>query len=260
MIQVIHRAFNILELLARQPERIFSLTDISQTLKLNPSTCANILKTMADRHYVDRVGDRKGYMLGPMAYQLTGNDSFKRDLVAAAEGPMYRLTEQLNETSVLGVIRGTKRITIYDVASTQALHVRSSQERSVYETATGRLLLSFYGPAEREAFIQQAGLPEPKVWPEIESREYLEQALDKIRRDELAMTKSASHIVGLAVPVRRKENVIASLSVFLPDSRFNAVRKKEIVTALRRSAAEIEENLRLQAAAISEAQLANATR
>ena len=46
MIQVIHRALNLLEFIAQHPNREYSLTEIADQHQLNHGTCANILKTL----------------------------------------------------------------------------------------------------------------------------------------------------------------------------------------------------------------------
>ncbi len=51
------------------------------------------------------------------------------------------------------------------------------------------------------------------------------------------------HIKGFAVPVFNNTQVIAGLSVFLPEYRCTEVHEKEIIQAMKASAAEISEKL-----------------
>ncbi len=243
MIQVIHRALNILELIAKDPNKTLSLTEIADAQQLNYGTCANILKTLVDRKYVEQVGYKKGYRLGAMAYYLTGNYAYKRDLVLAAKVPMEHLKEAVNETSLLGVVVNNKRITIYSVESDQDLQARSKAERNVYETASGRLLLAFMTDKEIELYIEKYGLPPESMWSGMDSKENLLKELKKIQKDGMVRTKSARHIVGLAVPIRKRGEVVASLSVFLPEIRYTKEHGKQLVDSLRQSAAQIEANL-----------------
>jgi len=71
MIQGINKAFNILEFIANDPGKEYSLTEISDSLKFQRNTCANILKTLVSRGYVDQPKPKGGYKLGEMLYQLT---------------------------------------------------------------------------------------------------------------------------------------------------------------------------------------------
>ncbi|MCY7351729.1 MAG: IclR family transcriptional regulator [Cytophagaceae bacterium] len=243
MVLVIVKAFDILEFVARDQSRAFTLTEIAEALQLNQATCANILRTLVEKNYLEHVGRKKGYRLGPMAYNLTGSQAYGQNLVVAAKDAMENLTANLNETSLLGVLRNQKRYILHLVNSDQDLQVRSRTERSVYETATGRLLLAYLPDKEREAFLQTNGFPAEEIWPEASSAAGLEVALQKIRTDEFAPTHSRSHIIGLAVPIRNGPQVVAALSIFLPEIRCSTQRKKEIVVALRKAAEAISQRL-----------------
>jgi IclR family KDG regulon transcriptional repressor len=243
MVLVIVKAFDILEWVARDPGRAYSLTEIAEALQMNQATCVNILQTLVAKNYLEHLGRKKGYRLGPMAYNLTNNLSYSQNLVFAAKDEMEKLTTQLNETSILGIIRNQKRFIVHLVNSDQDLQVRSRTERNVYETATGRLLLAFMSDKERDSFLQSNGLPTEDNWPEATTPADLDTELAKIRRNELAVTLSKAHIIGLAVPIRKSGLVVASLSVFLPEIRCSASRQKEIVHALQQAAQVINERL-----------------
>ncbi len=243
MVLVIIKALDILEYIAQDPERAYTLTEISERLDLNQATCANILKTLVSKNYVEHLGRKKGYRLGPMAFNLTNSLGYNQNLVMAAKPEMEALTNQLNEGSLLGIIRNQKRLVLHMVNSDQDLQVRSKTERDVYETASGRLLLSYMSGKEIESFINVKGLPAPGVWKEVETREDLMRALEKIQREEIVITHSAKHIIGVAVPVKEKGKAIAALSLFLPEIRFPAPRKKEIVAVLKLAAENINKRL-----------------
>ncbi len=243
MVLVIIKALDILEYIAQDPERAYTLTEISERLDLNQATCANILKTLVSKNYVEHLGRKKGYRLGPMAFNLTNSLGYNQNLVMAAKPEMEALTNQLNEGSLLGIIRNQKRLVLHMVNSDQDLQVRSKTERDVYETASGRLLLAYMSGKEIEGFINVKGLPAPGAWKEVETREDLIRALDKIQREEIVITHSAKHIIGVAVPVKKNGKAIAALSVFLPEIRFPAPRKKEIVAALKLAAERINKRL-----------------
>jgi len=243
MVLVIIKALDIMEWVARDSGRTYSLTEIAEGLQMNQATCVNILQTLVSKNYIEHLGRKKGYRLGPMAYNLTNNLSYSQNLVLAAKVPMEELTAQLNETSILGIIRNQKRFIVHLVNSDQDLQVRSRTERSVYETATGRLLLAYFSPREQEAFWQSNGLPTADTWPEAATPYGLTVELSSIRAQELAITRSSSHIIGLAVPVRKDQQVTASLSVFVPEIRCSELRQKEITAALRACSLTISKRL-----------------
>ena len=78
MIQVINRALNILEIIAHDHNKEWGLSEIANELELNHGTCANILKTLVQRGYVEQMGLKKGYKLGiwPINSRLPMNTTY----------------------------------------------------------------------------------------------------------------------------------------------------------------------------------------
>ncbi len=243
MVLVVVKALDILEYIARDANRAYSLTEIAEGLNMHQATCVNILQTLVEKSYLEHLGRKKGYRLGPMAYNLTNNLSYSQHLVTAASAVMENLTAEVNETSILGVIRNQKRFIVHLVNSDQDLQVRSRTERSLYETATGRLLLAYLSNRERDSLIANIGLPAAAIWPEADTRAGLEAELAKIQADELCITLSPTHITGLAVPIRKQKLVIASLSIFLPEIRCTNDKKMALITALRQASTQIDRQL-----------------
>lgn len=232
MIQVIERAIDILEFVALHGKEPVQLIKIAEQVKLSQPTCANIVKTLVERNFLENVSRKTGYILGAGAYKLTGSLSYNQDLMLVAKPIMEELTTELNETSLLGVIRNNKRFILHSVLSDQDLQVRAKVEADVFGTASGRTMVAFLSPKELDTLLEAAGYPSDEVWAGAQTREGMEKLNKKIRKDNLAQTVSNKHIVGFAVPVYRKDKVIASLSVFLPESRLNASHKDQIIKAL----------------------------
>ena len=243
MIQVIHRALNLLEFIAQHPNRDYSLTEIADRHQLNHGTCANILKTLVTRGYVEQVGHKKGYRLGAMSYHLTRNPAYKRDLIAAADAPMQALTEAVNETSLLTIIVDNRRITLHAVECDRDIQARGNVNRTVYDSATGRLLLAYQSEMEQARFARTHGLPQPDEWPSITTEDQLLVALAEIRAAGLAIDITNRQIVGLAVPVHQRGAVVAALGVFLPEIRYTDAHREEIIRELKAAAKQVSEAL-----------------
>jgi DNA-binding IclR family transcriptional regulator len=242
MIQVINRAIDILEMLSQDLDKKYTLGEISDTFELNHSTCANIIKTMVNRGFV--VNDRKkgGYSLGPKVYYLTGNFSYKKELLEIASEPMKNLETKLNENCVLASMKDNNRIILHQVTNTHELQVNTSPEKNVYLTATGRVMLAFKTPIEQEKFIQEYGLPK-QMWPEVRSEKDLIIDLNKIKEKQMAIHHADSDIIGVAVPIFKKDKLIASLGVYLPETRFRYKKQELIFTELKNTAEYINKKL-----------------
>lgn len=236
MIQVIHRAFDILEYIASKKEEPQSLGDIADHFKLNHATCANIIKTMVNRRYLSQIGPKKGYVLGAKSYELSGG-TYKKDLLEAAKADMEDLTATLNENAVLAVLNGNMRIIVYSTFSQQDLQVRTSKEKDVFDSASGRLLFSMMSDAEISRFLVKYGYPSETVWKEASTETSLFDTVKQIREEQLAIQLTQNkQIIGLAVPVYVDKKVVASLSIYMPEYRYMLVDKTKVATLLRDTA------------------------
>jgi IclR family transcriptional regulator, KDG regulon repressor len=244
MVQVILKAFDIIELVAQRDGQSVSLTEISDELELNQATAANIITTMVSRGYIEHIGKKKGYRLGPAAYRLTNEIPYEQDLVVAAREVMDELTAKVNESCILGVLRNNKRYILHAVNAVQEVQVQLHSERNIYETATGRVLLAYLSEKDLNRFIQHSGLPDAGLWAEADTKERLVDALEKVKTEGVARTNFQNrHVRGFAVPITVNEQVIASLSVFLPEYRCSEAHEKAIIEGLKASAAAISQKL-----------------
>jgi len=244
MIRVLHKAFDMLEYLAQDAGRRRKLNEIAAQLKLNAGTCANILKTMVQRKYVDQEKARGGYMPGPMVYYLSRMKAYRADLVSLAEPLMADLVKRVNETVLLAVLHGGKRSIIIQINGNQGVQIDHNLFflRNIYETATGRLLLAHLKGDELRRVIAENGLPGAR-WPEAASLKKLESVLTVIRRQKLVYHQSLEDIMGVACPIRENDKVIAALGLFLPGFRFKGGHKAAIMQGLASTSAEINRKL-----------------
>ncbi len=244
MVQVVVRALDILEFVGQHGKEPVQLMKIAENAGLSQPTTFNIVKTLVAKKYLEQVDRKTGYRLGPGVFQFTGTLSYSQNIVDAAKDIMEELGKELNETCLLGVLRNKKRIVLHAVASNHDLLVRTRAESDIYPTATGRLLIAFLSEKELNNLVKVIGLPAEQVWPGVQTREALEKELAKIRKDQFVQTLfSFKHIVGYAVPIRKNKEVVASLSVFLPESRYTPQLKDKIARLTNRAAKKIKEHL-----------------
>jgi len=247
MIQVINRAFDILEFCAKNPEHVYPLSEIADQFNIHHTTCANILKTLVLRNYMENIGSKKGYRLGSMSYQLTGSSSFRRDLVQFAKNSMEDIVEELNETCILAVLRKTDmiRVVLHQVHGRNELTVRTNIEKKAYKSATGRLLLSYLPEKEISRMVVKFGLPDINDWRDASTQEKLFFELQKIRKEGVIFQYDSNHIVGIAVPIMKEEHVIASICVYMPEMRFCGSIKELTISRLRQVSIEVSKSLSL---------------
>ena len=220
MIQVINRALDIMELIAQNRAKTYSLSEIAVPLKLNTGTCANIIKTLVNRGYLEQESRKSGYRLGTMAYMLTGNYSHKHELMQIVPPIMEKLSKTLGEGCILSILKENIRVILHEVKSTHELQVVNKKEKDCYLTSTGRIILASYSEKEQKEFIRKYGLPSREIWPEVDDKDDLMTELRKIWKKQIAIQVSESQVIGLAIPIKKNEKVIASLGVYLPMTRY----------------------------------------
>ena len=240
MVQVIIRGFDILEFVARRDGHAITLTEISESLDLNQSTAANIIKTLVHKGYLEHIGKKKGYRLGPASFQLTNEIAYGQELISASQEVMEELTAQLSESCILGVLRNNKRFSLNAVNAKQEVLVRVHSEKNVYEEASGRILLAHLKDNEMRRFIEMNGLPDDELWPGAATLDGLKAELEAIRQKGIVATHLQDrHVRGFAVPVFSKGEAIAGLSVLLPEFRCSDKKEREIEKALKTAARKI---------------------
>lgn len=239
MIQVINRAIDILELLSRNIDQKLGLGDIANHLELNHSTCANIIKTLINRGYVEK---ENGYRLGPKAFYLGGDFSSQSTLLFKAMESLKLLNQTINEACILAVLRENIRITLHKEMSEHELQATTRDEKNAYLTATGRVLIANMNDQEKLHYIKKYGLPKG-MWPEVLDHNDLLTKLSNIVTEGIAIHYAESEIVGIAVALTQDNIVHASIGIYLPISRFTDQKKDFLIKQLKKTANEINSSM-----------------
>ncbi len=243
MIKVIDKVLDIIELLASDPDKVWPLSSIADPLAMNHGTCANILKTLVARHYVQRMPAKKGYQLGVKAYQLSGKREYKSELVKIAKTPMMRLTGLLNENTLLAVLEGNQRVALVRSNCRQAVQVITPPEKNAYDSSTGRLLIAMQEKEEVEQFIHRYGLPLSRSSNRAIAKSVFLKELEQIRKQGYSSWLPDDQILGIALPLYKDKKVIASISVYAPAYRCDTKKRKKILEELTKTATQINESL-----------------
>ncbi|MBR1705943.1 MAG: helix-turn-helix domain-containing protein [Bacteroidales bacterium] len=221
MIQVINRALDILEYLSRDRDGERTLGQIAGKTGLNNATCANIIKTLVQRGYIQHLGPKRGYRLGIMPLILSDQDAYFDLLADACRIPIDSLCADINETVLLAVVRDCQRYRVYESHCTHELQVRARLEQPVYKATTGRMIIASYDAQALDRLIAQVGLPDGREWPEATTRAALEAELERIRTEGIAFSRNANDVVSIAVPIEIKGRVAASVGIYLPGIRYD---------------------------------------
>ena len=230
MIQVLHRAFDILELLASQIDREFRLGEIARELAISPSTCANIVRTLVSRGYVTKVHPHKSYTLGPMVFQLPHRRNYRLSLVQRARPHLETLAAQTVETVVLTILEQDRFYIIDEVRSDllPPIPFDPLYIRDVMSKATSRVLLAHLPEEDRIRLLA----PEQRQAWDSSCADIGGQAVHR------HLDRSSA---GFAAPIWQGDAVIASLGLYLPLSRLRQTDEKKLSEAVSQAARAISQ-------------------
>lgn len=247
MIQSIVRAMDIIEYLAANPNREIPLREIADSLGLDRGTCANIIKTLVSRGYIQQSAPRSGYKFGYMFYKLTGSAMVHEEITKIAREDVERLGNETNESAILSIIKNDKRIVLFYTTPDRELIVRPNIDKSVYSANTGRVILAHYSPDHLEKFLIRNSLPSKQEWPAIYHSEDVElefrRRLHKIRKLGYEIDFDTNGIVGFAAPLWRSGHVAGSVGIYLPASRMHS--EEELLRRVLATAESINKKLEL---------------
>ncbi len=246
MIQVIERAFSILAKLADDPLRVWTISEMAEIIDVQPATCFHIVNSMVDLGYIERLGMRKGYRLGPAVNRLCHSSAYRPDLVEAADTLLRAFADKYKEPILIAVLQGVKRYVICQADPEAKLQVNYNLTiiEDTYNTATGRLLLAGKSDEIINEFVDKAGLPSRGAWGEVDSRERLFEELRKIRERKAVILESDTYLAQIGFPIIDADgNTTAAIGSFVPKYRFEGAHKDEIIAGVLNAAQAISRKL-----------------
>ena len=243
MIQVLDRAFEVLDYLATTDGNMAGLSQIESACGIQKTTLSNILKTMENAGYIAHPQKRKGYRLGYKFYLLAGPDFAFKKIERIAADEMKRLHDIFSETVVLAAEHKGKRVILKVLECSEGISARISHSSDIYQSATGRVILANYPEARIRAIASSIGLPEPTSWHGILSADDLLKELAIIRKDGFSISSDHPDVKGIAVPILVGKSPVASIGVCLPKFRCTTGRIDLIRDVLGECALSLEKKI-----------------
>ena len=174
---------DILELLARAPEGL-PLRDVSAQLEAPKSSLLPLLRALTARGYLAQ-GRAGEYRLGPGALDLGTAAPAHRELVEVARPAAVELMRRTGETVFVGVLSGDRTSVVY-VDKVESDHIIRyaggvGDRRPLHATASGKAILAFLSPEEREDILKSLSLAR-HTDRTVTSLAALRASLEEIRR------------------------------------------------------------------------------
>ncbi|MGB3476832.1 MAG: helix-turn-helix domain-containing protein [Mycobacterium sp.] len=178
------RVMRILELLAADPERHFSLSEISQTLGISHGTCHAILATLAGRQWLVRDRQSAGYSWGPALAALArpvNRQAFRPEL--------QRLFDAVGRQVILGVRQGATVVVTDSVGESIAGLQLGAGFRMPLVAPFGREFIAGVGENVKKEWLSGLGAPSPRL------RRRLAAVLDEVGRRGYAIDRMSREYV-----------------------------------------------------------------
>ncbi len=238
MIQVIQRAFTLLSAVAGEPQKIWGISELAKIIHVQPSTCFHIVNSMQELGFIERVGKRKGYRLGPAVMNICHSNLYRPELVWKAD-PLFREFSMEYRVKIeLIVLHGRRRYILCHAEPEHTLRVDYNPLscEDVLMTPSGKLLLSHAPEEEQKNLYDQLQPielpPDAKdLWPEPLTRENYLGELRKFRENHVVIREKGGQTV-VAFPLYGKDSrVIAAVASIIPAYLFRNPFREQVIRA-----------------------------
>jgi DNA-binding IclR family transcriptional regulator len=222
------------------------VSEIARELGLSKAVVHRILQSLASRSFVEADPQTRGYRLGPAAVALGARALRDLDLRRAASPVLQRLRETTRETTTLSALLGGARVYLDQYESPQEIKmtVELGRPHPLHAGASSRAILAFLPEPAREAVITDELAP-------LTAETIVDPAQLRRRLAEVRETGCATSLgerqhgaASVAAPVFGMDGqVVGSISVCGPVSRFDPQTVRRYVPLVREAALEISRAL-----------------
>jgi IclR family KDG regulon transcriptional repressor len=239
--QVIGRALDLLEVLARSPGEL-SVTELARRLGLHKSTVHRILTALTKRDYASANSATRRYSLGPHCLALATLWQARVDIREKARPHLEDLREKCHETVSLNLLVGDRRVPVESLEASHLLRyiVALGESFPLWLGASGKAILAFLA-AERIGRLCRG----------VDGLDLRALMLDlrRIRARGYAIGGRLPSTQAVAAPIfRRPRTVIGSVAIVMPLARFAPEVKRSCVEQIVRTAQAISSELGVEAA------------
>jgi len=241
-IQVIDRAFDILEILAFEKDGL-GVTEIGNRLGLHKSTVHRILSTMVRRGYIEKTRNRGLYKVGLKLVEVSSVYLNSVELKTEARPHLTALMLKLGQPVHLATLDGCEVVYIDKVELVNSIRLYSQIGRRVpcYCSALGKCLLSGLADVEVEIRLSQMDYVEHTKHT-ITNKDELFKQIVEARKNGWAIDDE-EHELGVrcvAAPIYDyRGKIVAAVSISASTEVFTMDRVEEFVQNVKKAAKEI---------------------
>lgn len=241
-IQSVNRAIDILSLFTVLKPRM-GITEISESLKLSKTTVHGLIKTLAQRGFLQQDPETRKYSLGFTLYELGARVSETIKINQISYGHVTRLAQKTGQTIRVAIWdMETILITLNVSKELENPYLQPSAIRvPTYCTALGKAILAYLPEKHLNRFLKKLELI-PHTPHTITDRKLLLSELKTIKQKGYAEDRQERFlgISCVAAPILDQSGVsFAAVSISGNDTLLEAKNLKEMIADMKMTASEI---------------------
>ena len=240
----LHKAIKVLKAFTKD-EPSLSLTELSKKTGISISSLQRFVSTFVYEGFLHKDERTKRYQLGHSLLYLGNLVKEESSLIIVAKPILKKLNEEFGESVSMNIIDGLERRCILNYDSTYPLSTKMfvGDTSPLYAGASSKALLAFMANAEEYVERIELELISDKT---ILSKEQLWEELLQIRKQRFAKSNSerVRGACSLSAPILdASQQVIASVSLVIPEVRYNDYDENQLIGTIQSVGLEIEKQL-----------------
>lgn len=240
----LHKAIKVLKAFTKE-EPSLSLTELSKKTEISISSLQRFVSTFVYEGFLHKDERTKRYQLGHSLLYLGNLVKQESSLIIVAEPLLKKLNEEIGESVSMSIIDGLERRCILNYDSTYPLSSKMyvGDTSPLYAGASSKTLLAYMPNVEE--YVKVISL-EPITDMTILSKEQLMEDLQKIRSQRYAKSNSerVRGACSVTAPIlNASHQIIASVTIVIPEVRYNDYDEQQLIETIKQVALEIEKQL-----------------
>jgi DNA-binding IclR family transcriptional regulator len=221
-IQAVENALNVLEQFQGKKAEL-GITELSQNLGLHKNNIFRLLATLENRGYIEQNKINEHYRLGIKSLELGRAFLSHTGLIKVAVQKLEELSNKVNETVYLSIMKKQQVLFIEDWEAKRALRVASriGERLSPLCTATGKVFLAYASEEQRKSIIDANEFIKYTDNTIMTEEEYVKE-LAEVEKNGYAIDNQEKDlgVICIAGPIFNYNNdVVASISISGPSIR-----------------------------------------
>lgn len=240
----LHKAVKVLKAFTKE-EPSLSLTELSKKTGISISSLQRFASTFVYEGFLHKDERTKRYQLGHSLLYLGNLVKQESSLITVADPILKKLNSEIGESVSMSIIDGLERRCILNYDSTYPLSTKMyvGDTSPLYAGASSKTLLAFMPNVED--YLENISL-EPITDQTVLSKEQLKQDLQQIQSQRYAKSNSerVRGACSVTAPIlNASHQIIASVTIVIPEVRYNDYDEQHLINSIKQVAQEIENHL-----------------